>query len=309
MRQQNSAVGPDIAIVGAARSGTSLLASQLSLHSSIDPCSIKEPNFFSRGASKDRDFDWYDGLFAPRAPGLLRLDASASYTYPQHPEALDRLARAAPDVFAVYIVRDPVDRAISHYLFYRHYFRNEKAPTFSEALRRSSYYADVSDYQRWLMSLSATFAAEQVLVVPFDVVTASAHHVATEICTQLGMADPPEEASRVAAHRNSVVAFRSATAQKMTRKLRQSPFYPQVRRTLGAHRMRQLRALVTKKPVLPTTEEVLASCDSGQLAQLQDLAEGAQQAVSAWLSRQDARTGLQWAGRWSSGEARPSGGA
>lgn len=307
MQEQDSVFGPDIALVGAARSGTSLLASQLSLHPNVDPCSIKEPNFFSRGDGED--VAWYDGLFAPRAPDLLRLDASASYTYPQHPEALNRLAAASHDVFVVYIVRDPVQRAISHYLFYRHYFRNEKASTFSDALRSSSYYTDVSDYQRWLNALRSEFTEAQVLVVPFEVVTKSVHDVATEICTRLGLAHPPEEASRVAVHRNSVVAFRSPTAQKVTRKLRQSQLYPQVRRTLGAHRMRQLRALVTKKPSLPTNDEILASCDSGQLAQLQDLQQRGQQAVTDWLTRQDARTGLQWSRSWSAvGSAKPAAG-
>jgi Sulfotransferase domain len=296
VRQQDS-VGPDIAVVGAARSGTSLLASQLGLHPNVDPCSIKEPNFFSRGEGKD--VDWYDGLFAPRSEGLMRLDASASYTYPQHAQALSRLAEASDNVFVVYVVRDPLERAISHYLFYRYYFRNERASTFSEALRNSSYYIDVSDYQRWLQALKGHFKDQQVLVAPFDLVTQSTYGVAKEICQRIGLTDPPQQASRVDAHRNSVVTFRSTTARNITRKLRQSSIYPQVRKSLGADRMKQLRAMVTKVPALPTKDEVLASCDSSQLAQLQDLRARADHAVSDWLKGQDARTGLSWSGYWS----------
>ena len=40
--------GPDLAIVGSARSGTTFLAAQLAEHPSIDAGAVKEPNFFSR---------------------------------------------------------------------------------------------------------------------------------------------------------------------------------------------------------------------------------------------------------------------
>ncbi len=288
--------GPDLAIVGAARSGTSLLASQLSLHPDIDPCSVKEPNFFSRGGGED--VESYDGLFAPREPGLLRLDASASYTYPKFDNALKLLADTSPDVFVVYIVRDPVPRAISHFLFYRHYFRNEKAPTFGEALRASSFYADVSDYERWCEVLDNTFPTERVLVVPFSALTQSSHGVASVICEQLRISPSPNVATKVSAHRNSVVAFRSPMVRKLTSRLRKSRLYPQVRSTLGAHRMRQIRALATEKPELPSSEEVLASCDAGQRAQLAALEDRARRAVDDWLTRQDARTGLNWGAQW-----------
>jgi hypothetical protein len=289
--------GPDIVIAGAARSGTSLLASQLSMHPDIDPGSVKEPNYFSRRA--DRDDAWYEGLYEPRRRGLLRLDASVSYTYPQYPDALESLAETSPNVFVVYLVRDPVPRAISHFLFYRHYFSyREPAVDFGTALRDSSYYTDVSDYQRWRQALSAAFPHDRLLVVPFQAVTRSSHHVASVICTRLGLSAPPEMPKQVSAHRNNTVEFRHESARRISRALRQSRLYPRVRATIGAHGMRRIRSALTRTPEMPDEQAVLASCDSDQRAQLDALQDRARQAAADWLTEQDAREQYGWSELW-----------
>ncbi len=289
-------VGPDIAIVGAARSGTSLLASQLSAHPSIDPGSVKEPNFFSR--RRDHDAAWYESLYADRAKGLLRLDGSASYTYPKFPDALQLLAKASPDVYVIYVVRDPIPRAISHYLFYRYYFHNEQAVDFGAALRTSPFYADVSDYERWLDLIGATFPEDRVLVVPFGALRDPHAEVTSVISTELGISQVSGSSSEGSAHQNNVVEFRHPAVRKMTRALRQSQWYPQVRARLGADRMRRLRSVVTRKPDLPTNSQVLASCDAEQLAALTELEQRARGAVGSWLRNQDRRLGLAWAEHW-----------
>jgi hypothetical protein len=289
--------GPDIVIAGAARSGTSLLASQLSMHPDIDPGSVKEPNYFSRRA--DRDDTWYEGLYKPRRAGLLRLDASVSYTYPQYPDALESLAETSPNVFVVYLVRDPVPRAISHFLFYRHYFTyRESAADFGAALRASSYYTDVSDYQRWRQALTAAFPDDRLLVVPFQAVTRSTHQVASVICSRLGLSAPPEMPDQVNAHRNNTVEFRHESARRISRALRQSRLYPRVRATIGAQGMRRIRSVLTRTPELPDEQAVLASCDDDQRAQLDALRDRARQAASDWLTEQDTREQYGWSQLW-----------
>ena len=94
MDKDPPSTGPDVAVVGAARSGTTYLAAQLAAHPMIDAPAVKEPNFYSRYLDKGEA--WYDDLFPPRAPGHLRLDASVSYTFPHFPDALAALAKASP---------------------------------------------------------------------------------------------------------------------------------------------------------------------------------------------------------------------
>lgn len=289
--------GPDLALVGAARSGTSLLAAHLSAHPSIDPGSVKESNYFSRHL--DRGEDWYNGLYQPRSPELARLDASVSYTYPQFGAALGKLASAAPDVSVVYVARDPLPRAVSHFLFYRYYFKREPAPDFGSALRSDSYYTDVSDYAHWLAELRATFSPERLLVVPFSAVTRSGHDVAAAVCEFAGLPAPPDDAEGTAgAHQNNVVEFRSESARKAAKALRTSRFYPAVRGLVGAQRLRKLRSLVTRKPVLPSVEQEMASCDEEQLAMLRSLQDRSRSAISDHLAEQETRLPHGWAQLW-----------
>lgn len=288
--------GPDLVIAGSARSGTTLLAAQLAAHPRIDAGAVKEPNFFSKHYA--RGMSWYESYYASPRDDLLRLDASVSYTYPQYDRALALLEQAAPHATVVYVVRDAVSRAVSHYLLNRHYFGHESAPDFGAALRTRPFYTEVSDYERWIRALLTTFPDEQVLVVPFSAVTDSARDVASRICERIGVDAPPDDEGRVQAHQNNVVTFRSETARRVTRRLRHSAAYPKVRRVLGPHTMKRIRSLVTKVPEMPTVDQALASCSPEQLLELEQLRQRSSAAVEQRLRAQDQSWGLDWTTHW-----------
>ena len=288
-------LGPDIVIAGAARSGTSSLAAQLGTHPDVDPGKVKEPNYFSRGL--DKGAQWYDALYQPRRRGLLRLDASVSYTSPLHPEALDRLAAESPSAFVVYVVRDPIQRAVSHFLFRRHYFHLESAPDFGTALRGGSYYVDGSDYSRWLTLLTATFPPQQLLVVPFEVVTAAVLEVTATIHAELKLDASTAAAEQAAHHRNPVVEYRTEGMRRAASLLRQSSLYPRLRSAVGGTRLRRIRGVVTRRAAVPTAEEAIASCAASELEQLRELQVRSGAAVLAHLDEQDQRLGLSWRDR------------
>lgn len=108
---------PDVAIVGAMKCGTSSLAAQLAAQPGLFVTTPKEPNFFSDDDVYARGPDWYAGLFDGAAPGDLRVEASTHYAkLPDLPRACPRLAAACPDARIVYLIRDPVARAVSHFV-------------------------------------------------------------------------------------------------------------------------------------------------------------------------------------------------
>lgn len=297
MSRQAPGTGPDLAIVGAARSGTTQLAARLSRHPDIDASAVKEPNYFSR--EFERGPEWYDAYFQPRSPSRIRLDASVSYTYPQYPQALERLATASPRAFVLYVVRDPIERAVSHYRLNHHYFGHEASGDFGAALADRSFYLDVGDYERWLAALAEYFPPERRLVIPFAAVTAHPEDVADVVLRALELPSLTEvDDEAVAAHQNNVVTFRSETARRVTRMLRHSRAYPHVRRVLGPDRMKWLRARVTRVPEMTSVEEALAACTEAQRAGLAEVAERAHAAVLEELSRQDDALGLAWTAQW-----------
>ena len=179
--------GPDIVIAGSARSATSALATALGVHPDSTPAKSKT-GLLSRHF--ERGFEWYDGLYDGPPVGL---SAQARRERLVHladlPSGLRESGHDLPDPFMIYCVRDPIDRAVSHYLYRRHYFKIEPADSFGSALSESSYYLLSSDYAAWLSALTSHFP--RLLVVPFEAVTGGSHAVAAVICRQVDSENPP----------------------------------------------------------------------------------------------------------------------
>jgi hypothetical protein len=108
---------PDFAIIGAMKCGTSTLAAQLGAQDGVFMTTPKEPNFFSDDPVFANGMGWYEALFDAAADGDLKGEASTHYTkLPTHPGAAARMHAAVPDAKLIYLMRDPVERAISHYI-------------------------------------------------------------------------------------------------------------------------------------------------------------------------------------------------
>jgi hypothetical protein len=116
-----SRVLPDFIIAGAQKGGTSSLYSYLVRHSHVVAARKKEVHFFDRHFAKGER--WYRASFSTRramqatekehgAP-VLTGEASPSYTF--HPLAAERMAALLPRVRIVLLLRDPVERAHSHW--------------------------------------------------------------------------------------------------------------------------------------------------------------------------------------------------
>ncbi len=114
---------PDFFIVGAPKAGTTSLYRYLRQHPQIFLPDCKEPRFFV-----DEDFfigvppalsahvgslDEYLALFAHAPEHTKAGDASPNYLY--SPTAASRIHRFQPDALIVAILRNPIDRAYSHY--------------------------------------------------------------------------------------------------------------------------------------------------------------------------------------------------
>ena len=283
-------------IVGAARSGTSFLSGTLGRHPHIDVGSVKEPNFFS--SQWDRGAEWYDGLFEPREPGGRRVDASVSYTYPQHRDALRRIHEAAPDVQVVYAVREPLTRLVSHFHLFRYYHGLEaKWPTLEAAIDRSEMFLGSGDYGHWLTRLAETFPLDQLLVVPFPATTGRVADTTGIVLDRLGLEATTVELA-APEFRNDVRAFAVPGITSVQQRLHRSTLYPRLRRALGPRRLRALRRLLTRPTELPSVEDELATLSPGARDRVADHAARAVSAVDDWLTDQDARLGTEWAALW-----------
>jgi hypothetical protein len=121
---------PDFLILGAQKAGTTALYAYLRRHPDITGPSWKEVSYFDR--QYRRGTAWYRGNFPLRSDDRIVGEASPSYLF--HPEAPERVARLLPDARLIALLRDPVERAYSHYQ-HEVALGREELP-FEEALER-----------------------------------------------------------------------------------------------------------------------------------------------------------------------------
>jgi hypothetical protein len=119
---------PDFLIIGAMRSGTTTLARLLQAHPEVFVPPVKEIHYFDQNF--DKPVDWYRQWF--RDADGARAAGEASATYMAEPQAPARMAGVVPEARLVAILRDPVDRAYSHYWHERKLGREQLG--FREAL-------------------------------------------------------------------------------------------------------------------------------------------------------------------------------
>ena len=109
---------PDFLIIGAQRSGTTSLYHYLASHPHVRSPFGKELQFFT--LHWGRGVGWYKSHFPPSrdmtSDGVRFQTFEASPYYLYHPLAAERAARVVPDASLVALLRNPVDRAFSHYL-------------------------------------------------------------------------------------------------------------------------------------------------------------------------------------------------
>lgn len=109
---------PDFLIVGAMKSGTTSLHHWVGSHPDVSVPMRKEVAFFAESgvsqASLSKGKNWYLAQF-PNG-NRLRGETSTAYTkYPRVGGVPARIHELAPDVRIIYILRDPIQRLISHY--------------------------------------------------------------------------------------------------------------------------------------------------------------------------------------------------
>ena len=106
---------PDFVIIGAAKAGTTSLYDLLTRHPHVECAALKELNYFDDDFEKG--IEWYKSHFpSPRwKDGRRSITGEASPRYLFHPSVPERMAKVVPQARLIVLLRNPVDRAYSHY--------------------------------------------------------------------------------------------------------------------------------------------------------------------------------------------------
>lgn len=119
---------PTFVIIGTQKGGTTSLYRYLDKHDDVTMSTRKEVHFFDFFSFKGSN--WYLAHFPLRGEAGQTGEASPSYLF--HPEAPKRIHAAFPDIKIIALLRNPVDRAYSHYQM--EYRRGNDPLSFEEAI-------------------------------------------------------------------------------------------------------------------------------------------------------------------------------
>lgn len=264
---------PTFLVIGAMRSGTTTLAWALGAHPEVFIPRDKEIHYFDQNF--DKPVEWYRRWFeaADGAPAI----GEATPTYLYEREAPARMADVVPEARLVAILRNPIDRAYSHYWHERNLGR-ETLP-FREALameperigteevlsRLHFAYLDRSRYLHQLERVCRYYPRQRLHVMILEEFQRDPATLYGDLCRFLRL-DESYRPSKIGRALNRNVSYRSQRLGSLARRIRWRP----LRRVVGR--------LVVKGFGYPPM-------DADLRRELGDRFAGENSALGAWLGR------------------------
>lgn len=186
MIDKDNLIVPDFIVIGAMRCGTTTLYEHLSEHPVIGLSRQKETDFFVESLNWKRGPLWYSGLFDPSKPihGEISPNYAKQSIFPGVP---NRIRDHCPNVRLVYILRDPVERMISHYEHAQALGRNPPNP---DDLVGSSFYSNLLDTSKYAANLERYlefFPQDKIRVLSFSSLKANPQSFFDEFLDFIGV--------------------------------------------------------------------------------------------------------------------------
>ncbi|OGF53200.1 MAG: hypothetical protein A2Z21_05560 [Candidatus Fraserbacteria bacterium RBG_16_55_9] len=297
---------PNFLIIGAPRSGTTMLYEGLKQHPEIYMSSDKEPWFFALEGNKEpfrgprdlqgvRDLEEYRALFRGARGKKAIGEASTLYLY--SPEAPHRIQQHIPHVKLIASLRNPVDRAYSNFL--QHVAQGREAEDFEAALNAEEErmkrgwapfwcYRRMGFYAEQLSRYMALFHSEQLLVFLYEDIERDLLGVSRKIFQFLGVDEafmPDLSVMRnVSGIPKNQLAHRVVDALLTGARPVKAFLRPLLPRGLRWHLIARLTDLknrnLVKPPLAPEMRKKLIQVYRGDILKLQELI---QRDLSSWL--------------------------
>lgn len=222
---------PQFLVIGAQKAGTTSLHELLKQHPGVFLPACKEVHYFSQYA--DRPVSWYASHYRGARPGRRCGDITPYYLF--HPWAPGRIHRLLPRVRLIVLLRDPVERAISHYF---HALRHGSETLGLEAAlaaepsrlqgaesillqpgathysHQKHSYMSRSRYERQLERYEALFPSHQLLILKSEELFSQPDRVWNQLQQFLGLASHPLPGPMVHANPGSGAAASVALEQR-----------------------------------------------------------------------------------------------
>jgi len=154
----------------------------------VEPAQLRnlQPFLWSQGYWQSQER--YLQLFQSNNNELFAGEASVYYTHlPQATGVAERISRFNPNARLIYIIRDPIERTISHY--WHRVMYNDEDRSLSRAIAEDSQYCDVSYYAMQLAPYFDRFKSDQIKILTLEGLIENPNEAMKSIFLWLGL-DP-----------------------------------------------------------------------------------------------------------------------
>lgn len=262
---------PDFLIIGAMKCGTSTLQSQLAAQPGVFMTTPKEPNFFSDDPVYAKGMGWYSALYDGAAPDDLKGEASTHYTKrPTWPDTVVRLQAAVPDPRLIYMIRNPIDRCVSHYI--HDWSEGRLAHDLDTAIEKVDEITAFSQYAMQIAPFVEAFGADRILLTSLEAFKRDGAGELARIGAFIGLRSPTKWQEELGPQNVSARRVRRIPLQGM---LLDNPVAETLRRTLVPKsvrtRIRKARTMNIRPVLQDRTRNRLRSLfleDRAALAQI-----------------------------------------
>lgn len=210
---------PDFLVVGAQKSGTTTLFVLLTKHPQLFLPARKEVQFFSSPILYPKGLNWYAREFFTACPdGKLAGEVSPQYMYST--QIAQRVHDGLPEAKIIAILRDPIDRAWSHYQMTCRREQERRPPeeafaaafvtdeTDTEAPETARYF-QFSDYERVLSEYLRLYGRKNMLVLFQEDLDRQPKAVLRRVYDFLGIEEAIPENVGVRVHQSGDVRFKA----------------------------------------------------------------------------------------------------
>ncbi|WP_164525487.1 sulfotransferase domain-containing protein [Siminovitchia acidinfaciens] len=170
---------PDFIIMGEMKCGTTALYRYITDHPKVEPAKRKELAFFH--AYYDKGIEWYKSQF----PDCEQCMTGEATGYLKFPNVARKIHKVLPKIKLILILRNPVDRAYSHY--HMHLRKGIISIPFEKAIQGKSTYLDKGIYVRKLKRWMEIFPREQFHIVQSEKLYKQPQKTMDEIFKFLGL--------------------------------------------------------------------------------------------------------------------------
>lgn len=207
---------PSFIGIGAMRCGTTWIAEQLRSHPYIHvPAHYKELHYFDR--YYDKGMAWYLANFSGKAEHQITGEFTPYYV--RDKQSMIRIARDCPQARLILAIRNPVDRAFSHYTFLKN--REHISGSFYESLFDERFdILKAGLYGKQLQVCLELFPREQLHIINFEQIRSAPDQVITELYTFLGV-DASYKPDQVLKKENAKHGIKSMWLAHLLRKVKQ----------------------------------------------------------------------------------------